>query len=106
MPTSTWWTTTLMFVTSLLHEECVAELLRLGADARRVTNDGWAALHRVAAYADRGRDGGGVVRLLVAGGWGAAVHNNNGRTAVEVARDFHGAEWATVIEGWVVAAMA
>ena len=98
--------TPLWFASHWLHSECVAEMLRLGADARRVDNDGWTALHHVAAYADRGGDGGGVVRQLVAAGCDAAVRDNRGRTAVELARTEWGAKWATEIEGWVAAAMA
>ena len=85
--------------------ECVAEMLRLGADARLVDNRGWTALHWVAL---RGSDGGGaaeVVRLLVAAGCDAAVRDNYGRTAVEFARDC-GDEWGREVEGWVAAAMA
>lgn len=99
-------TTPLMFASRRLHTECVAEMLRLGADARRVNSDGWTALHCVAAWADRGGDGVGVVRQLVAAGCDAAVRDNDGRTAVERARTEQGAEWATEIEGWVAAAMA
>ena len=88
--------------------ECVAEMLRLGADARRVDNVGMTALHYVAW---RGHDGGGgaeVVRLLVAAGCDAAVRDNDGRTAVELARRtlYGGDEWGPVVEGWVAAAMA
>ena len=101
-------TTPLMSASLELHTECVAEMLRLGADARRVDNGGRTALHWIAGYADRGGDAaGGVVRQLVAAGCDAAVRDNGGRTAVELAlkrRD--GAEWATEIEGWVAAAMA
>ena len=99
-------TTPLMLASQWLHTECVAEMLRLGADARRVNNDGRTALHCVAAWADRGGDGVGVVRQLVAAGCDAAVRDNDGRTAVELARTRYGAEWATEIEGWVAAAMA
>ena len=81
-------------------------MLRLGADARRVDNEGWTALHWVAQAAFRRADGVGVVRQLVAAGCDAAVRDNRGRTAVELARTEHGAERATVIEGWVAAAMA
>mgnify|MGYP000902626686 CR=1 FL=1 len=101
--------TPLMFASQGLRSECVAEMLRLGADARRVNNDGRTALH-LTASADRGGDGGGVVRQLVAAGCDAAVRDNDGHTAVELARTWHGAraiaEWATVFEGWVAAAMA
>ena len=100
--------TPLMLAT--LHSECVAEMLRLGADARRVNNYGWTALHYVALQAYRRGDGVGVVRQLVAAGCDAAVRDNDGHTAVELARTWHGAraiaEWATVFEGWVAAAMA
>ena len=98
--------TPLMEASHGLHSECVAEMLRLGADARRVDNDGWTALHWVAAGADRGGDGVGVVRQLVAAGCDAAVRDNDGHTAVKLARTQNGAEWATVLEGWVAAAMA
>ena len=99
-------TTPLMFASEYLHSECVAEMLRLGADARRVDNNGRTALHWIAA-ADRGGDAAeGVVRQLVAAGCDAAVRDNDGHTAVELARTEHGTEWATVIEGWVAAAMA
>ena len=98
--------TPLMWASNYHRAECVAEMLRLGADARRVDNDGWTALHRVAW---RGGDGGGgaeVVRLLVAAGCDAAVRDNDGRTAVERAQRFYGDEWGRVVEGWVAAAMA
>ena len=95
-----------LMVASCCHDaECVAEMLRLGADARRVDNDGWTALHRVA---DLGRDRGGgaeVVRLLVAAGCDAAVRDNDGRTAIELARRWS-AEWGLKVAGWVAAAMA
>ena len=97
--------TPLMEASSWHRAECVAEMLRLGADARRVNNLGWSALHRVA---ERGRDDGGgaeVVRLLVAAGCDAAERNNSGFTAVEFARRF-GEEWGRKVEGWVAAAMA
>lgn len=86
--------------------ECVAELLRLGADARCVNNCGETALH---VLAHQGHDAGGgaeVVRLLVAAGCDAAVRDNDGRTAVELARHLRGAEWGREVEGWVAAAMA
>ena len=99
--------TPLMLASTRFHTLCVAEMLRLGADARRVNNDGWTALHLIAHFADRGGDGaGGVVRQLVAAGCDAAVRDNRGRTAVELARTEQGAEWATEFEGWVAAAMA
>ncbi len=99
--------TTLMEASYRQRAECVAEMLRLGADARRVDNNGWTALHRVAR---RGGDGGGgaeVVRLLVAAGCDAAVRDNDGRTAVEFARHTWGGDvWGREVEGWVAAAMA
>ena len=73
--------TPLMVASYYHHAECVAEMLRVGADARRVNDNGWTALHWVAA---RGGDGGGgaeIVRLLVAAGCDAAGRTNNGRTA-------------------------
>ena len=97
--------TPLMFASEYLHAECVAEMLRLGADARRVNNDGWTALHKVAVYADRRGDGGGVVRLLIAAECDAAVRHNDSHTAVELART-RGVGWATKFEGWIAAAMA
>ena len=72
----------------------------MGADARRVTSRGETALHMIAGWADREGDGGGVVGLLVAAGCDTAVLDNRGRTAVEAARDLHGAVWATKIEEW------
>ena len=99
--------TPLMWASQCLRSECVAEMLRLGADARRVDNDGRTALHYVAEHAVRRGDGRGVVRQLVAAGCDAAVRDNDGRPAVELARTrYDGAEWATEIEGWVAAAMA
>ena len=98
--------TPLMEASYQLHSECVAEMLRLGADARRVDSDSWTALHRVATSASSRGDGVGVVRQLVAAGCDAAVRDNRGRTAVELARTCHGAERATEFEGWVAAAMA
>lgn len=100
--------TPLMLASAWHRAECVAEMLRLGADARRVDNYGRTALHFVAW---RGGDGGGgaeVVRLLVAAGCDAAVRNNDGRTAVEYARHTRdgGDEWGREVEGWVAAAMA
>ena len=97
--------TPLMLASQGLHSECVAEMLRLGADARRVDNDGMTALHWI-AYGGRRGDGVGVVRQLVAAGCDAAVRDNDGHTAVELARTRYGAEWATEIEGWVAASMA
>ena len=82
--------TPLMLASNYHRAECVAEMLRLGADARRVNNDGSTALHLVAR---RGHDDGGgaeVVRLLVAAGCDAAVRVNDGCTAVEFAR--HGGD--------------
>ena len=98
--------TPLMWASGYHRAECVAEMLRLGADARRVNNNRMTALHSVAL---RGSDGGGgaeVVRLLVAAGCDAAVRNNDGRTAVEYARHNFGDEWGRKFEGWVEAAMA
>ena len=98
--------TPLMVASGCHRAECVAEMLRLGADARRVANDGSTALHLVAW---RGRNVGGgaeVVRLLVAAGCDAAVRDNDGRTAVEHARHLRGDEWGRKVEGWVAAAMA
>lgn len=87
--------------------ECVAEMLRLGADARRVDNNGKTALHWVAGLGCDVGGGAEVVRLLVAAGCDAAVRDNDGRTAVEYARHTRGGdEWARVVEGWVAAAMA
>ena len=99
-------TTPLMLASRWVRSECVAEMLRLGADARRVNAVGRTALHWVAVCADRDGDGVGVVRQLVAAGCDAAVRDNRGHTAVELARTCRGAEWATVFEGWVAAAMA
>ena len=98
--------TPLMLASNWHHAECVAEMLRLGADARRVDDYGRTALHWVAVPS---RDGGGeeVVRLLVAAGCDAAVRDNDGRTAVEFARRTRGGdEWVREVEGWVAAAMA
>ena len=91
--------TPLMWASLKHHTECVAEMLRLGADARRVDNFGETALHWI-AFAGRRGDGGGVVRQLVAAGCDAAVRDNDGHTAVELARTrYGGAEWATEFEG-------
>ena len=100
--------TPLMLASYWHHAECVAEMLRLGADARRVNNGGTTALHFVAVYGGDGGGGAEVVRLLVAAGCDAAVRNNNGRTAVELARRTRtgGAQWGREVEGWVAAAMA
>ena len=65
--------TPLMLASRYLYTECVAEMLRLGADARRVDNRGMTALHWVAELAGRGGDGVGVVRQLVAAGWCATT---------------------------------
>ena len=84
--------TPLRWASNCHRAECVAEMLRLGADARRVNNSGRTALHWVAT---RGRDRGAgaeVVRLLVAAGCDAAVRDNDGRTAVELARRTWGDE--------------
>ena len=75
--------TPLMEASLWFHSECVAEMLRLGADARRVNNNGRTALHYVATTLfSRLRDEVGVVRQLVAAGCDAAVRDNRGRTAV------------------------
>lgn len=98
--------TPLMLASRNLRAVCVAEMLRLGADARRVDNNGMTALHCVAG---RGGDGGGgaeVVRLLVAAGCDAAVRDNDGDTAVELARPRGGDVYGRTFEGWVAAAMA
>ena len=99
--------TPLMLASYWHRAECVAEMLRLGADARRVTDTyGVTALHLLAA---RGSDDGGgadVVRLLVAAGCDAAVRDDDGRTAVEFARDARCVEWGREVEGWVAAAIA
>ena len=93
--------TPLMEAAHRLHTECVAEMLRLGADACRVNSAGMTALHLVAAWADPRGDVGGVVRQLVVAGCDAAMRVNHGRTAVEVARDRYGNAWASKIDGWV-----
>jgi hypothetical protein len=100
-------------------------MLRLGADARRVDNDGKTALQRVGVLGSRGRGGAEVVRLLVAVGCdvrcvtttasllssthGASVmcgvRDKLGRTAVEFARGCGGDEWLRKVEGWAAAAM-
>ena len=95
------------------HAECVAEMLRLGADARRVDNRGRTALHWVAASGRDLGEGAEVVRLLVAAGCDAAVRDNLGRTAIEVARinalalsnDVNNV-WVRKVEAWVEAALA
>ena len=94
--------TPLMLASGCHHAECVAEMLRLGADARRVANDGSTALHWVAELGSDGGGGAEVVRLLVAAGCDAAVRNNDGDTAGECARRTRGRKF----EGWVAAAMA
>ena len=88
------------------HAECVAEMLRLGADARRVNYLGSTALHSVADRGSHGWGGAEVVRQLVAAGCDAAVRDNIGRMAVEHARHCGGDEWGRKVEGWVAAAMA
>ena len=98
--------TPLMLASRGHRAECVAEMLRLGADARRVANDGWTALHWVALSGSDGGAGAEVVRLLVAAGCDAAVHDHFGCTAVQLARDSGGAEWGRKVKGWVAAAMA
>ena len=99
-------TTPLMWASHNLHAECVAEMLRLGADARHVNTIGRTALHEVARDSVGPGDGGEVVRLLAAAGCDAAVRDSDGRTAAELGRDLNGAEWATVFEGCVAASMA
>ena len=72
--------TPLMWASFIQHAECVAELLRLGADATRVDNAGRTALH---LFSERGREeseGMEVVRLLVAAGCDAAACDNDGNT--------------------------
>ena len=97
--------TPLMVASHWNRAECVAEMLRLGANARRVNNGGWTALHWVAERGSVGVDAAEVVRLLVAAGCDAAVRDSNGRTAVEIAM-LYSAEWGRDFEGWVAAAMA
>jgi ankyrin repeat protein len=89
----------------------VAELLRLGADARRLNNRGQTALHQVARRNGNLEGGAEIVRLLVAAGCDAAVRDNYGLTAVEEARKtaFYRANdpvWGPMFERWVAAAMA
>ena len=98
--------TPLMMAARWGQTDCVAEMLRLGADSRRVDQDGWTALHSVACSGGLFGGGAEVVRLLVAAGCDAAVRDNNGRTAVEYARYGWGDEWGRKVEGWVAAAMA
>ena len=98
--------TPLMVAARCLQLECVAEMLRLGADPRRVENLGRTALHWVAVNADRRGDGRGVVRLLVEAGCDAAVRDAGGRTAADVARDYNGAEWGAKFDEWVNSALA
>ena len=85
--------------------ECVAEMLRLGADPRRANVPGWTPLHGVARRTIDFGGGAEVVRLLVAAGCDAALREKYGRTAVELAMRC-GDEWGRVVEGWVAAAMA
>ena len=95
----------LMYAAGCHHAECVAQMLRLGADARRVDNHGSTALHFVAGRCVDGGGGAKIVRLLVAAGCDAAVRDNAGLTAAELARSYT-VGWGRVLEGWVAAAMA
>ena len=91
------------------HTPCVAELLRLGADARRSDLTGRTALHWLAAgrhFVARGdAEDAEVVRLLVAGGCGAEVRGKGGLTAVEVATRC-GQQWGHLVGKWVAATTA
>ena len=97
--------TPLMVASRYHHAECVAEMLRLGADARRIEKNGRTALHWVASGVRGGGGGAQVVRLLVAAGCDAAVRDNDGRTVVEHARTRHDDVWAAIVEKWVAAAL-
>ena len=94
----------LAYAAKQLFTECLAEMLRLGADPRHANSYGWTALHWVAAGGDRGGDGRGVVRMLVGAGCDAAAPAEDGRTAAEVASDLHGARWAATFNAWVAEA--
>ena len=94
-------TTPMMMASMPHHASFVAELLRLGADARRVNSNGWTALHWVARR--RGEGGGEVVKLLLAAGCDPTLRDNNDRTAVELATHTVGPEWGAEFAQWVVA---
>ena len=94
--------TPLMRASQFVHRECVEEMLRLGADVRRLNGSDWTALHWAATYRTR-RQGAarGVVRVLIVAGCDAAVRDIDGCTAVERARVNYGVEEAEEFEGWV-----
>lgn len=95
--------TPLMIASNWQHAECVAEMLRLGADATRANKYGRTALHHVAR---RGSDRGGreVVRLLVAAGCDPEARDTSGNTAQEHAYTHHGDHWGYTIASWIRAA--
>ena len=97
--------TPLMLASRYHHAECVAELLRLGADVHHTNHGGETALHEV-AWRDRdGDEGAEVVRLLVAAGCDAAARDIQSCTAVECA-NIRSPEWSAKLAGWISAAVA
>lgn len=97
--------TPLMLASELIHTECVKKLLQLGADSRALDSDGCTALHWAAIGANHSRDAGELVRLLIIAGCHESVRNDNGRTAIEVARRAS-IDWGTKFEYWVTEATA
>jgi hypothetical protein len=85
----------------------IAEMLRLGADVRRVDSIGCTSLHLVAtANRKDAAAAAAVVRMLVAAGCDPAVRDHDNRTVVEFARVIDGDVWATTVDGWIAGAGA
>ena len=99
-------TTPLMKASGSHRADIVAEMLRLGADARRVSITGLTALHHFAGSSREVLGEGDIVRLLVAAGCDPAARDNDGRTAVDFGGGYGRDEWSAAVEAWVAAAVA
>jgi ankyrin repeat protein len=81
-------------------EECVTELLKLGANANAIDKYGETSLHKI-AYNRNLKKMKKIAKMLIKAGCDSMMRNNNGFTIVDIAKKYRYYELANEVENWI-----
>jgi len=94
--------TPLMFASKHLKEECVIELLRLGANVQMTDNDSNTALHYVVnKFNNNLKKIKRMAKILIKAGCDPTIQNRNGDTFIDILKNRECHEVATKLEEWI-----
>jgi len=92
--------TPLMFACLNLKEECVTELLKLGANANLISESGETALHKI-AYNNDSEKMEKMAKTLIKAGCNPTICNKNGETFIDILKRRYQNKLAKKLEEWL-----